>query len=304
MWTPRPVSPLRYAGSVATSVLPSPVAISAILPSWSTMPPMSCTSKWRIRTVRRAAWRQTANASARSSSTGSPSAMRCRNSSDFARSPASSSACTAGSSALIACTAGIIRLTSRSCLVPKIVLSRVSIISVDYGTRECPRAISPAADARVHLVEDHRGHAVRPGEHRLEGEHRARELTAGGHARQRAQLLARVRREPELRAVEAARRDFLQDTALERDSEDRALHSERAQLALGLRPKALARRAAPVRKRAGSLGELGLELGQQALLRVQDLLVPREAIELGGDLVAEREHRRLRVTVLAPEIGR
>src|SRR5438105_2031589 len=50
MWTPRPVSPLRYAGSVATSVLPSPVAISAILPSWSTMPPMSCTSQCRIRT--------------------------------------------------------------------------------------------------------------------------------------------------------------------------------------------------------------------------------------------------------------
>src|SRR5947207_2446292 len=59
--------------------------------------------------------------------------------------------------------------------------------------------------------------------------------------------------------------------------------------------------AAPVRKRAGGLGELGLELGQQALLLGQDLLVPREAIELGGDLVAEREHRRLRVAVLAPE---
>ena len=50
MCTPRPVSAFRYAGSVATRVLPSPVAISAIVPSCSTMPPMSCTSKWRIRT--------------------------------------------------------------------------------------------------------------------------------------------------------------------------------------------------------------------------------------------------------------
>ena len=35
-------------GSVATSVLPSPVFISAMPPRCRTMPPMSCTSKWRI----------------------------------------------------------------------------------------------------------------------------------------------------------------------------------------------------------------------------------------------------------------
>ena len=57
MWTPLPGSALRYAGSVATRVLPSPVAISAILPWWSTMPPISWTSKWRMPTVRRAASR-------------------------------------------------------------------------------------------------------------------------------------------------------------------------------------------------------------------------------------------------------
>ena len=34
----------RNTGSVATRVLPSPVAISAILPWWSTTPPNSCTS--------------------------------------------------------------------------------------------------------------------------------------------------------------------------------------------------------------------------------------------------------------------
>ena len=33
-----------YAGSEATSVLPSPVAISAILPLCNTIPPISCTS--------------------------------------------------------------------------------------------------------------------------------------------------------------------------------------------------------------------------------------------------------------------
>ena len=33
---------------MAVSVLPSPVRISAILPLCSAMPPISCTSKWRI----------------------------------------------------------------------------------------------------------------------------------------------------------------------------------------------------------------------------------------------------------------
>ena len=33
-------------------VLPSPVFISAMLPPWSTMPPISCTSKWRMPIVR------------------------------------------------------------------------------------------------------------------------------------------------------------------------------------------------------------------------------------------------------------
>src|SRR6266849_1781851 len=136
MWTPRPVRAFRYAGSVATSVLPSPVAISAIVPSWSTIPPMSWTSKWRISTVRRAASRHTAKASGRTSSSGSPPSIRFLNSSDFARRPASSSAATDGSSALMAWTTGIIRLTSRSCLAPNIFFSRSSILSSSlYGAR-------------------------------------------------------------------------------------------------------------------------------------------------------------------------
>src|SRR6266446_6006896 len=122
MCTPLPERALRYAGSVATSVLPSPVAISAILPSCRTIPPMSCTSKWRMPSERRAASRQTANASGSTSSISAPPARRLRSSSVRERRAASSRACTGGSSTLISATTGIIRLTSRSCLVPKIFL--------------------------------------------------------------------------------------------------------------------------------------------------------------------------------------
>ena len=48
---------------MATSVLPSPVFISAMMPSLSTMPPTSCTSKWRRPIERLAASRQAAKAS-------------------------------------------------------------------------------------------------------------------------------------------------------------------------------------------------------------------------------------------------
>ena len=61
--TPSPGSALRYAASVDISVLPSPVRISAMRPSFSVRPPMSCTSKWRILSVRCAASRTTAKAS-------------------------------------------------------------------------------------------------------------------------------------------------------------------------------------------------------------------------------------------------
>src|SRR6266446_2064632 len=122
MCTPLAERALRYAGSVATSVLPSPVAISAILPSCRTIPPMSCTSKWRMPSERRAASRQTANASGSTSSISAPPARRLRSSSVRERRAASSRACTGGSSTLISATTGIIRLTSRSCLVPKIFL--------------------------------------------------------------------------------------------------------------------------------------------------------------------------------------
>ena len=44
-----------------------------------------------------------------------------------------------------------------------------------------------------------------------------------------------------------------------------------------------------------------MELAQPPLLRGEDLLVAREAVELGGDLVAELEHRLLGVAVLPLE---
>ena len=64
MCTPCPVSEFRNAGSVATSVFPSPVFISAIFPSCRTIPPISCTSKCRIPSVRRPTSRVSANAGA------------------------------------------------------------------------------------------------------------------------------------------------------------------------------------------------------------------------------------------------
>ena len=39
---------VEVTGRVATSVFPSPVFISAILPRCRTMPPINCTSKWRM----------------------------------------------------------------------------------------------------------------------------------------------------------------------------------------------------------------------------------------------------------------
>src|SRR2546427_6809302 len=155
MWTPRPLNALRYAGSVATSVLPSPVAISAMVPSCSTMPPMSWTSKWRMPTLRRAASRQTAKASVRTSSTVSPPARRFLNSSDFARRAVSSSGWSDGSSALMAATMGIIRLTSRSCLVPKIFFSSASIIPRSlYRARSRSRPTQQVAGVTARGVGD------------------------------------------------------------------------------------------------------------------------------------------------------
>src|SRR5882724_8885006 len=186
MWTPRPVSAFRYAGSVATSVLPSPVAISAILPAWSTMPPISCMSKCRMATVRRAASRHTANASGSTSSIGSASSSRFLNSSDFARRAASSSDPSEPSNALIAATIGSIRLTSRSCLVPKIFLSRASIMPCSlYRARSRTRPLQKLARVPARRVGDPlaRDHARDFLDARVAGQHlRADARAARAHA--------------------------------------------------------------------------------------------------------------------------
>src|SRR6266568_5136285 len=68
-----------------------------MLPLCRTMPPISWTSKWRCPMVRLAASRTQANASGRMSSRVSPSARRCLNSSDLARSSVSESSSISGS---------------------------------------------------------------------------------------------------------------------------------------------------------------------------------------------------------------
>src|SRR5215510_2976127 len=186
MCTPLPVRALRYAGSVATSVLPSPVAISAIFPAWSTMPPISCTSKCRMATVRRAASRHTANASGRTSSIGSPSSSRFLNSSDLARRAASSRDASEPSSALMAATIGVMRLTSRSCLVPKIFLRRASIMSCSlYLARSWTRPLQKLARVSPRRIGDSlaRDHAGDLLDARLAGQHlRADPRPARAHA--------------------------------------------------------------------------------------------------------------------------
>src|SRR5918992_4609246 len=89
---------------VAASVLPSPVFISAILPSCSTMPPMICTSKGRIPRVRFDASRTTAKASGRMASRVSPAANLSRNPSVFAAREPSERLSTPGSRAETAST--------------------------------------------------------------------------------------------------------------------------------------------------------------------------------------------------------
>ena len=114
MCTPSPPRALRQAASVATRVLPSPVRISAMRPSWSTSPPMSCTSKWRISSARRPASRTAANASGIRASNGSPAARRPRRASVTAASAASSRPRMSDSSSLTAATVRRYRRRRRS----------------------------------------------------------------------------------------------------------------------------------------------------------------------------------------------
>src|SRR5260370_10377594 len=151
MWTPRPASAFKAAGSVATSVLPSPVFISAIFPSWRTMPPINCTSKWRMLRWRRPASRVRAKVCASAGSKASARRRRYAGSSRStpssrcwtsalccairSRSWASLRLLTSGSRALMAATTGAMRLTSRSCLVP---MNRAITLSITWSTCMSP----------------------------------------------------------------------------------------------------------------------------------------------------------------------
>ena len=134
-WQPLPGRALRYTASVAVSVLPSPVRISAILPSLRTIAPMSCTSKWRMPSTRTEASRTTAKASGRSSSVVAPLAMRSRNSCVLAFNSSSESACMAGSSLLMASHLRRYCLIRRSLRLPKIfVRSSSNIVCNQNGS--------------------------------------------------------------------------------------------------------------------------------------------------------------------------
>ena len=114
---------------VAASVFPSPVFISAILPSCKTIPPITCTSKGRIPKVRLAASRTTAKASCKMSSSVSPPASLSRNSSVFALSSSSERFSISGSRAETASTPLWSALTFRPSPIRKIFVNKFAKVS-------------------------------------------------------------------------------------------------------------------------------------------------------------------------------
>src|SRR3712207_4300485 len=118
---------------VAASVFPSPVFISAILPSCRAMPPMICTSKGRISKVRFEVSRTTANASGRMSSRVSPRPSLSRNSSVFALKAPSESFSTSASRAETASTRCWSALTFRPSPILRIFVSRFATTNYLLG---------------------------------------------------------------------------------------------------------------------------------------------------------------------------
>ena len=118
---------------MAARVLPSPVFISAILPSWSTTPPMIWTSKWRKPSVRLEASRTAAKASERMSSRSSPSASRALNSSVLARKASSENSSNSDSHEAAASTSGRRRLRTLS---PPPVMRFAIVFSMGHSFRK------------------------------------------------------------------------------------------------------------------------------------------------------------------------
>src|SRR5215212_11482833 len=117
---------------VAASVLPSPVFISAILPSCSTMPPMIWTSKGRIPSVRLETSLTTAKASGKSSSMVSPPASLSRNSPVLALRSESWSFSIPGSKAETASTRCCRTLTLRPSPILNIFVNKFAKTSYPY----------------------------------------------------------------------------------------------------------------------------------------------------------------------------
>src|SRR5690606_13849888 len=92
------------------------------------MPPMSCTSKWRMPSLRRAASRVAAKASGSRSSSAVPFASRSRNSAVLFLSSSSLSFSNSASSALTAATWRDMARSRRSLRLPKIFLMTLPII--------------------------------------------------------------------------------------------------------------------------------------------------------------------------------
>src|SRR5829696_6289621 len=194
MWTPSPPRALSTAASVAVSVLPSPVFISAIEPSWSAIPPMSCTSKWRWPSPRLAASRVRANDSARRSSRDSPFRARSRSASARSRSSSSVSSSSSGSKSLMRAT----RFSKALNFFPSPIRSARSMIDMrarlaprsggrrarlDLTPAAAPALVAVALDLASELVGDEvyrpaevLGGVPRPQRDALEGERRGRDL--------------------------------------------------------------------------------------------------------------------------------
>ncbi|MNV75208.1 hypothetical protein D3C71_1684850 [compost metagenome] len=133
--TPLPSKAFKYTGNVPTSVLPSPVFISEIRPSCRAIPPINCTSKCRIPSVRLEASRTVANASGRISSRVSPFSIRARNSAVLACNCSSDSFTNSGSNPLITSTVFMRRLTSRSLVSPNIFFTSPSMVNPFHATQ-------------------------------------------------------------------------------------------------------------------------------------------------------------------------
>ncbi len=139
------------------------------------------------------------------------------------------------------------------------------------------------------------------GQHGTERQHRARQFAARRHPRQRLRLLAGIRGESELHAVAAARGD---PTEAARSRATRKTPRSMPRIRISRSTNACSRRAATLPPR-GQFGrrrhQLRLDLIHQSLLLDDDLVVPRQPLQLTAGCVAEGEHGRLAIAVLPLE---